>query len=248
MLKTESLEKRFGNLTAVDNVSIEVDAGEFRTLIGPNGAGKTTFFNLITGGLTPTSGSVWFDGEDITDLEPHEIAQRGCSRSFQITSIFPALTVEENLQVVAQAKDDGRRKLFTPKEKLERPMNRVDELVDLLDLEPVRHRTASELSHGQKRYLEIGLTLAGDPKLLMLDEPTAGMSQEETREIIHLLDEIKSEYTIVLVEHDMDVVMELSDRIMVLHHGNVIAEGTPEEVSNDERVREAYLGVEETYV
>lgn len=248
MLKTETLEKQFGDLTAVDNVSIEVDAGEFRTLIGPNGAGKTTFFNLITGSLTPTSGSVWFDGEDITDLEPHEIAQRGCSRSFQITSIFPALTVEENLRVMAQAKDDARRKLFILKEELERPMNRVDELVDLLDLEPVRHRTASELSHGQKRYLEIGLTLAGDPKLLMLDEPTAGMSQEETREIIQLLDKIKSEYTVVLVEHDMDVVMELSDRIMVLDHGNVIAEGTPEDVSNDERVREAYLGVEESYV
>ncbi|MCY4729931.1 ABC transporter ATP-binding protein [Natronomonas gomsonensis] len=248
MLKTESLEKRFGNLKAVNDVSIDIEEGEFRSLIGPNGAGKTTLFNLVTGALTPSSGQIYFDGENITDLEPHEIAQRGCSRSFQITSIFPDLSVEENLRVMAQAKLRGRPSMFKRKEELVEPLKRVDELVDLLDLEDVRERTASELSHGQKRHLEIGLTLARDPNLLMLDEPTAGMSQEETREIIDLLNEIKSDYTVLLVEHDMDVVMSLSDRIMVLHHGEVIAEGTPDVVRDDERVREAYLGVEETYV
>lgn len=248
MLRTESLKRRFGSLTAVDDVSIKVDRGEFRTLIGPNGAGKTTFFNLITGSLPPSSGHIYLDGEEITDFGPHEIAQRGCSRSFQITSIFPDLSVEENLRVMAQAKLEGRPSMFKRKEKLVEPLRRVNELVDLLDLEDVRERTASKLSHGQKRYLEIGLTLARDPDLLMLDEPTAGMSQEETREIINLLDEIKSDYTVMLVEHDMDVVMSLSDRIMVLHHGEVIAEGTPDVIRDDERVREAYLGVEETYV
>jgi branched-chain amino acid transport system ATP-binding protein len=248
MLRTESLEKRFGSLTAVNDVSIDVEKGEFRTLIGPNGAGKTTFFNLVTGSLPPTDGHIYLDGEEITGLGPHEIAQRGCSRSFQITSIFPDLTVEENIRVMAQATLEGRPSMFRPKETLTEPLERVDELVELLELEDVRDRTASELSHGQKRYLEIGLTLAPEPDLLMLDEPTAGMSQEETREIIELLDEIKSDYTVVLVEHDMDVVMSLSDRIMVLHHGDIIAEGAPAEIRDDERVREAYLGVEETYV
>lgn len=248
MLRTESLEKRFGTLTAVDGVSIDVETGEFRTLIGPNGAGKTTFFNLVTGSLPPSGGHIYLDGEEVTDLGPHEIARRGCSRSFQITSIFPDLTVEENIRVMAQAKLPGRPSMFKRKEDLAGPLKRVDELIDLLELADVRDRTASELSHGQKRYLELGLTLAPDPDLLMLDEPTAGMSQEETREIIGLLDEIKSDYTTVLVEHDMDVVMSLSDRIMVLHHGDIIAEGSPAEIRDDERVREAYLGVEESYV
>ena len=248
MLRTEALTKRFGNIVAVDDVSIEIPNGEFRALIGPNGAGKTTFFNLITGGLSPSTGRIWFDDEDITNLEPYEVSQRGCSRSFQITSIFPELTVEENLRLVAQAKDEGRFSMFRRKEKLTKPMARADELIEFLELENVRDRMAEELSHGQKRYLEIGLALAPEPKLLMLDEPTAGMSQEESHEIVALLNEIKSEYTVVLVEHDMDVVMSLSDHIMVLHHGNVIAEGTTNEVSNDDRVREAYLGVEETYV
>ena len=248
MLRTESLEKRFGSLTAVDDVSIDVETGEFRTLIGPNGAGKTTLFDLVTGTLPPSGGHIYLDGEEVTDLEPHEIAQRGCSRSFQITSIFPGLTVDENIRVMAQAKLKSRPPMFKRKEELTEPLERVDELVSLLELEDVRDRTASELSHGQKRYLEIGLTLAPEPDLLMLDEPTAGMSQEETREIIDLLDEIRSDYTVLLVEHDMDVVMSLSDQIMVLHHGEIIAKGTPSEIRDDERVREAYLGVEETYV
>jgi len=247
MLRTVDLTKRFGNLTAVNGVSLEIEAGESTALIGPNGAGKTTFFNLITGGLTPTSGEVWFDGTEITDLEPYEITHLGCSRSFQITSIFPELSVEENLRLMAQARDERRFSLLRRKESLEEPQARADELIDLLDLGEFRDREAADLSHGQKRYLEIGLTLAPDPKFLMLDEPTAGMSQEETREIVELLDEIKERYTILLVEHDMDVVMTIADRIMVLHHGQIIAEGSPDEIRQDENVREAYLGVEETY-
>jgi len=247
MLRTVNLTKRFGNLTAVNGVSLEIEAGESTALIGPNGAGKTTFFNLITGGLTPTSGEVWFDGTEITDLEPYEITHLGCSRSFQITSIFPELSVEENLRLMAQARDERRFSLLRRKESLKEPQARADELIDLLDLGEFRDREAADLSHGQKRYLEIGLTLAPDPKFLMLDEPTAGMSQEETREIVELLDEIKERYTILLVEHDMDVVMTIADRIMVLHHGQIIAEGSPDEIRQDENVREAYLGVEETY-
>jgi branched-chain amino acid transport system ATP-binding protein len=248
MLTTDSLTKRFGNLVAVDSVSTTVQEGNFCSLIGPNGAGKTTFFNLLTGSLRPTEGTIRLGDRDVTGLAPHEIARMGCSRSFQITSIFPELTVHENLRVMAQVNSESRASMLRHKRTLLEPSDRAHELIETLGLEEVRDREARDLSHGQKRNLEIGLTLATDPTLLLLDEPTAGMSQEETAETVDLLDEIKDQFTVLLVEHDMDVVMSLSDRIMVLHHGSIIADGTPEEIRDDERVREAYLGVEGTYV
>lgn len=244
MLRTENLTKKFGSLLAVDSVDIEVEEGSLQSLIGPNGAGKTTLFNLITGDLSPTEGSIFFKDQDITDLEPHEFAQLGCARSFQITSIFPELTIAENFRVVAQAKVEGRTSMFKRKEELTDPLERAEELIELLDLGEFSNREAQDLSHGQKRTLEIGLSLAGNPELLLLDEPTAGMGQEGTREIIELLNELQSEYTIFLVEHDMDVVMSLSEDVKVLHQGKIIADGPPDEIRADPAVREAYLGEE----
>lgn len=247
MLEVNSLSKVFGSLEAVDSVSFEIETGEFRSLIGPNGAGKTTLFNMITGYLEPTSGNVFLDGDDITGDEPHEIARKGCARSFQITSVFEGLSVRENIRVMAQANSPERTSPFSPKDTLQEPLARADEVMELLELSDLADQPASELSHGQQRMLEIGLTLAIDPELLMFDEPTAGMSQEETREMIDLLDELKSEYTIFLVEHDMDVVMSLSDTISVLHYGNIIDEGSADEIRDSEVVKEAYFGGDELY-
>lgn len=242
LLATESLTKNFGQLTAVDDVSLTVEPGEFHSLIGPNGAGKTTFFDLITGGLSPSRGQIFFDEMDITGAEPHEIARIGCARSFQITSVFPALTVFENLRVMAQAQSSDRTDIFRQKASIGMAVERAHNLIDMLGLDEVRNRPAEELSHGQKRTLEVGLTLATDPELLLLDEPTAGMGREETVELINLLKQLKTEYTMFVVEHDMDVVMSLSDRITVLHDGSVIANGPPETVTENQAVNEAYLG------
>lgn len=247
MLEVRSLSKQFGSLKAVDSVSFEIESGEFRSLIGPNGAGKSTTFNMITGSLEPTEGQVLLRDEDITGADPHEIARKGCARSFQITSVFPGLSVRENIRVMAQADSSKRLSPFRSKDSITEPLARADEVMELLDLTDLADRSASDLSHGQQRMLEIGLTLAIDPEILMFDEPTAGMSQEETREMIGLLDELKSEYTIFLVEHDMDVVMSLSDRISVLHYGDIIDEGPPDTIRDSEVVNEAYFGGDELY-
>lgn len=248
MLEVQSLRRVFGSIVAVDSVSFTVETGEFKSLIGPNGAGKTTLFNMITGNLPPTDGRITLNGDDITGLEPHQIARKGCARSFQVTSIFPGLSVRENIRVMAQANSSNRMSPFRPKNSVEEPLSRSDEVMELLDLTELAERPASELSHGQQRMLEIGLTLAIDPEILLFDEPTAGMSQNETREMIELLDDLKSEYTIFLVEHDMDVVMSLSDRISVLHYGNIIDEGSPDDIRNSEVVNDAYFGGDEIYV
>jgi branched-chain amino acid transport system ATP-binding protein len=240
ILKTELLSVRFGGLAALSQVNVEVARGEVRAIIGPNGAGKSTFFNCLTGVLRPTSGRIIFDGEEITGLRPNMISQKGIARSYQITNILPNATAFENVRIAAQSRHhawnmvshhDGFADI---NEKAEAALSAVG----LLDK---AYELASNLSHGQQRNLEIGIALATEPKLLCLDEPTAGMSQVETNETMALVQRIAENLTILIVEHDMAVVMGLADRITVLHYGRVLAEGTPEEIQQNPKVLEVYL-------
>ncbi|MFW6152977.1 MAG: ABC transporter ATP-binding protein [Halobacteriota archaeon] len=245
-LRTSGLVKTFGQFTAVDEVSLAVRPGEFRSIIGPNGAGKTTLFHLISGGLPVTAGSVHFEGADITDLPARERVRRGIGRSFQISNIFGGLTVRENVRLAAQAAErDGfsiLAEFLRPTQRFEAINDRTQSVLERVDLAGMADTEAASLAHGDKRRLEIGVVLAADPSLVMLDEPTAGMSLEETQRTIELLEDVLADRTLLLIEHDMELVMGLSDRITVLHRGQVIADGTPEEVADDPVVQEAYLG------
>jgi branched-chain amino acid transport system ATP-binding protein len=231
---------RFGGLTAVNAVSLAVPRGEIRAIIGPNGAGKSTFFNCVTGVLRPTSGRIYLDGEDVAGLPPHVISHRGLARSYQITNILPGATVLENVRVAAQSRRHGwsllrHHRAFT--DLLERA-RAILRSVSLLDKED---ELAINLSHGEQRNLEIAIALATEPQLLCLDEPTAGMSVSETQSTVELVREISRNLTILIVEHDMEVVMNLAHRITVLHYGEVLAEGTPQEIQANPRVQEVYL-------
>jgi branched-chain amino acid transport system ATP-binding protein len=246
ILETESLTKRFGELTAVDGVDLAVERGEFRSVIGPNGAGKTTLFNCVTGALSPSAGTVRFDGEDVTGLPPHERVRRGLGRSFQITNLFGGLSVRENVRLAAQSVFDAgmptREEMLRDKESFGEINERAADVLERVGLADRAGERAETLAHGDQRRLEIGVVLATDPELVLLDEPTAGMGTEETRTTIDLVEDDLADRTLVLIEHDIDVVMELSDRITVLARGQVLAEGDPAEIAADEDVREAYLG------
>jgi len=246
LLETDGLVKRFGGLTATDDVSIDIEDGERVSLIGPNGAGKSTLINLITRRLEPTAGDIRFKDESILDLEPHEVVQRGVSKSFQTASIFPDLTVRKNAQIAALAAEHGSFRF-----NFLRHRNRYPEVDDLaretlesVDLWRQRDVEAKDLPYGDKRRLEIGIALAADPDMLLMDEPTAGMSPEETEATVDLVERVKRErgLTFLLVEHDMEIVFNVSDRIVVLNRGSVITEGTPDEIRDDPDVQEAYLG------
>ena len=246
MLRTDGLTRRFGSLVAVDDVSLGVERGEFRSLIGPNGAGKTTTFNLLTGALSPSEGRVFLDDRDVTGLAPHERVRLGLGRSFQITNVFGGLTVHENVRLAAQA---ARESGFSPREEFLTRAQAFDDINDhtarVLERSGLSGREdelADALAYGDKRRLEIAIVLATDPAVVLLDEPTAGMGAEETRATMALIDEVLSDRTLVLIEHDIDLVMRVSDSITVLHRGRVLAEGTPEEIADDEDVREAYFG------
>lgn len=242
LLRTERLSRSFGNLMAVDRVEFSVSPGELRAIIGPNGAGKTTFFRLISGELAPTGGRIWFKGTDITGLPQHAISRLGVAKSYQITNIFPHLSVVENVRVAVQS----HRLAFNFWARAERFTDvrvKAEEILRAVGLWEKRGMVAAHLSHGEKRHLEIGIALSSEPALLLLDEPTAGMSPEETDETINLIRGIASGRTVILVEHKMKVVMKISDRITVLHQGQVLAEGTPEEIRANERVQQTYLGV-----
>ncbi|SEL35427.1 ABC transporter ATP-binding protein [Haloferax larsenii] len=246
ILQTTNLTKEFGKLVAVDDVNLEVERGEFRSLIGPNGAGKTTTFNLLTGALRPTNGTVTFNGEDVTGLPPHERVRKGLGRSFQITNIFSGLTVRENVRLSAQA---AQHEGFRPTEEFLKRANTFEEVnahtqrvLNRSGLSGRGEEVADNLAYGDKRRLEIAIVLATDPDMVLLDEPTAGMSAEETRATMDLIDEVLSDRTLLLIEHDIDLVMRVSDRITVLHRGAILAEGTPDEVSEDPEVRRAYFG------
>jgi branched-chain amino acid transport system ATP-binding protein len=244
ILETRDLPREFGALVAVDDVSVTIEKGTLHSIIGPNGAGKTTFFNLVSGTLRPTAGTVYFKGDDITGLPTYRTIHRGIGRSFQITNIFPNLTVHENVRLACQAVGKGSFRLFTSHRKLADYLERADEVLETVGLTSRALHPARTLPHGDQRKLELGMILAPDPEVLMLDEPTAGMAAEQVPELMELVQSIQSagDKTVVLVEHNMNVVMSVSDRITVMHQGSVLAEGSPGEIAGDERVQTAYLG------
>ena len=242
ILRTEALTKSFGGVQAVDDVDLTVPTGEISSLIGPNGAGKTTLFNMLSGALEPTSGRVIFDGDDITGQAPEQIARRGVGRSFQITNVFAGLSVLDNVRVAVQAQHEGGWNLYQHVDSKPEYREEAAEILEYVGLSELRDEQADTLSHGDKRALEIGIVLAIDPQILLLDEPTAGMSQAEIEGALELIDELSQDYTVFLVEHNMDIVMSISDTITVLANGSIIAEGPPESIQANEDVQEAYLG------
>ena len=244
ILETQDLRREFGALVAVNDVSMTIEAGSLHSIIGPNGAGKTTFFNLVSGTLAPTRGRVFYKGEDITGLPVHRTIHRGIGRSFQITNIFPNLTVHENVRLACQAMGHDSRRLFRSHRKFAAYLERTDEVLERVGLADRAHQLARTLPHGDQRKLELGMILAPDPEVLRLDDPTAGRAAEHVPELIELLQSIQQagDKTVVLVEHNMNVVMSASDRITVMHQGTLLAEGTPAEIAADETVQTAYLG------
>ena len=244
LLSVESVSRRFGDLVAVNNVSMTVEPGELRAVIGPNGAGKTTFFNLISGFLTPSSGRIVFDGDDITRLLPARRVWRGIARTFQITEVFPELSTRENLRIAVEVASGYRLKAWLSRDANGEVRARVAELLEMGGLQDRADRLVGELSHGDQRATEIMMAIALKPRLLLLDEPTAGMGDQETYDITQLIRKLHRDQnlTIVLIEHDMRVVFHLADRIMVLAEGTTLAEGTPQEIARNEAVQEAYLG------
>jgi branched-chain amino acid transport system ATP-binding protein len=244
LLQVQNVSKHFGSLVAVNGVSMTVEHGELRAIIGPNGAGKTTFFNLITGFFTPTSGRIVFDGQDITDLLPARRVWRGMARTFQVTEIFPELTVRENLRIPVEVASGLRLRPWLSQADDEKIRSRVDELLAMGNIADKADSQVGVLSHGDQRATEIMMSLALKPRLLLLDEPTAGMGDQETYDITQLIRRLHKDnkLTIVLIEHDMRVVFHLADRIMVLDQGKFLAEGTPQEIAANEAVQTAYLG------
>ena len=240
ILHTQDLTVRFGGLTALNQVNFEVRRDEIRAIIGPNGAGKSTFFNCLTGVLRPSSGRILFNGGEITGLSPDRISHKGIARSYQITNILPNATTLENVRIAAQSRRHGWSLLAHHRgyrdivEKAETVLASVGLLSKATEL-------AANLSHGEQRNLEVGIALATEPQLLCLDEPTAGMSAAETHDTMELVRRIAKDLTILIVEHDMQVVMELAQRITVLHYGEILAEGTPAEIQQNSRVLEVYL-------
>ena len=246
VLETDGLTKQFGGLVAVDDVDVRIERGEGVSLIGPNGAGKSTFIDLVTQRLRPTDGDIRFKDESIVGLEPHEIVQRGMSKSFQTASVFPELTVEENATIAALAAEHGsfRFNFFRHENAYPEVTELAADVLDSVGLYDEREATAADLDYGNKRRLEIGIALASEPDMLLMDEPTAGMSPDETESTVDLITEVKEamDLTFLLVEHDMEIVFDISDRIVVLNRGEVIAAGEPGAVRDDPEVQNAYLG------
>jgi len=244
LLDVKNVSRHFGSLVAVRDISMSVEAGELRAVIGPNGAGKTTFFNLISGFLTPTSGRILFENEDITNLLPARRVWRGIARTFQVTEVFPELSVRENLRIAVEAAAGYRLRPWISRVANAEVSARVTDLSDMGGLSDKENRPVGELSHGDQRATEIMMALALKPRLLLLDEPTAGMGDQETYNITRLIRQLHRDHklSIVLIEHDMRVVFHLADRIMVLAEGAMLAEGTPEEIAANEAVQAAYLG------
>ena len=242
MLRLESVRKRFGAQVVLDGASLAVHPGEKIGLIGPNGAGKTTFFNLITGHLKPTTGEIFYDHRSILHLPPYAIVRLGLARSFQRINIYPRMTVFQNVQVALIARNKKHLSFFSLAHNLYK--QETEELLELVNLAEETDGIAGELAYGKQKQLELAISLASNPKLLLLDEPTAGMSPSETVEAINLIKEISSarSLTLLFTEHDMSVVFGIADRISVLHHGRILTTGTPEEVRTDAAVKNIYLG------
>lgn len=242
ILETEALTKRFGGLVAVDAVSLRFNAGDVHCIIGPNGAGKTTLTNLLSGVLPPTSGRIRFRGQDIAGWSAHRIARTGIGRSFQRTNIFPEFTVFENCWLGAQARLPSSLRFFRPAHRLTDVAERARRALELVGLGDRAEAPAAALSHGEQRQLEIGVMLATEPTLLLLDEPMAGMGPNESQRMVELLLKLKENHTLVLIEHDMDAVFALADVITVLVNGAVLASGPPASIRANRAVQEAYLG------
>jgi branched-chain amino acid transport system ATP-binding protein len=244
VLEVKNVTKRFGSLIAVRDVSLTVPKGELRAVIGPNGAGKTTFFNLISGFFPPSAGTIAFDGRDITALPAHQRVALGMARTFQITEIFPELTLFENVRIAAEVADGYRLRPWISRAERTRIARHVEEMLELAGLGAKSGRLVGELAHGDQRAAEIAMALALRPRLLLLDEPTAGMGDQETYAMTQLIRRLHraGNLTIVLIEHDMRVVFHLADRITVLDQGNFLADGTPDEIAGNEAVQAAYLG------
>jgi branched-chain amino acid transport system ATP-binding protein len=240
ILRTEGLTVRFGGLTALNNVTVTVPRGQIRAVIGPNGAGKSTFFNCLTGVLRPSAGRIVFDGHDVTGLPPYRISLAGIARSYQITNILPGATVLENVRIAAQSRRHAWS-LVRHHRAYRDVVDRARAVLASVGLRDKEEELAVNLSHGEQRNLEIGIALATEPSLLCLDEPTAGMSVVETHATVELIRRIAADHTILIVEHDMEVVMGLADTITVLHYGEVLAEGPPAEIQANARVQEVYL-------
>jgi branched-chain amino acid transport system ATP-binding protein len=242
-LETKSICKYFGGLKAVDQVDFSLQEGQLKSIIGPNGAGKTTLFNLLSGLYTPTSGKILFQGKEITNKKMNQISQIGITKTFQITQIFPRLSVFENVRISAQSRKSSFN-FWQPADGLQEVNAKTMKILELVNLGDSLERPASVLSHGEKKYLEIGIALATDPKLLLLDEPTAGMSPAETIQATAVIKSLRDRLrlTVILVEHDMSVVMSISDEVLCLNEGRVLACGSPEQISCNESVQKVYLG------
>lgn len=242
LLQTDRLTKSFGALMAVCEVDLTVTAGTVHAIIGPNGAGKTTLFNLLAGVFPPSEGKLVFDGSDISRLKVHQRARIGIGRSYQVTSIFPELSVHENVRLAVQSRGRHNFSLFRRAIGLTEVAQQADAILSEMGLIDLRDQVASTIPYGSQRSLDVAIALATDPKLLLLDEPTSGMSPDDTLKMISLVERISKQYTIVLIEHHMNVVMSISDRITVLSQGRVIADGSPEEIQRNDEVKQAYLG------
>ena len=240
-LDVRNVSRHFGHFKALSDVSVSFAPNQLTAIIGPNGAGKSTFFNVLSGALAPTTGEIFFEGQNITGLAPHEYARRGIAKSFQITNVFKQLSVHENVRVAAQMRY-SRFDILTPRHQLREAIDEADALLERVGLIQLRDKTVADLAHGQQRSLEIAMALAASPKLLLMDEPTAGMSPQETSAMMDLIVQLAEERTVILVEHKMKLVMGICERLIVLHHGEFLAQGTPDDIRNNDEVRRVYLG------
>jgi branched-chain amino acid transport system ATP-binding protein len=241
ILEVKGITRYFGKFQALNNINVAFMPGELTAIIGPNGAGKSTFFNVISGGVPPSTGQVLFEGRDITGLAPHEFARIGIAKSFQITNVFKQLSTHENVRVALQMRA-SRFQIMRPRRGYVELIERADALLARVGLTDSRNKLAGDLAHGQQRSLEVAMALACDPKLLLMDEPTAGMSPQESAVMMNLIAQLSAERTIILVEHKMKLVMGLCRRLIVLHHGELLAEGTPDDIRNNAEVKRVYLG------
>lgn len=239
VLETSGLTKEFGSLLAVDDVNLTLEPGEIHGLIGPNGAGKTTLVNLITGNLQPTAGAIKFKGEDIAGLSPSEIGRRGIGRSFQVVQYFPEMTVRKHLHLSVR---DPTKTIMSVFDRSTDHTDRIEEIAARVHLTDRLDDVAKDLSHGEKRFLDIGVVLGLDADVILFDEPAAGLNTSESEELMDIIREIREQYTILIIEHDVELVRRLADRITVLHDGSILATGTPDDIVSNARVKEVYLG------
>lgn len=242
VLQTNNLTKTFGGVIAVDGANIKIKKNQINAIIGPNGAGKTTFFNVITGLYKATSGSVILENRDITNMPEYKIVEMGICRTFQINSLFSGATIHENIRIACQIKNGGTFRIMRNRNSLHSVNRKTLKVLEKVGLQDKAESYANEISYGEQRALEVGIALACEPKILLLDEPTAGMSEGETKNITKMIENLSDEITIVLVEHDVEMVMSISNNMTVMDRGKIIAEGSPDTIRNDRLVKKAYLG------